>query len=93
MRLNETGKFVIRRAVRGLDNGQERAMILGNGEWIAVEDLPGPGRFDGEPCGQAHELRGALQAYETIHIENVFKTHGNREDAAGLSDRSRWSPG
>jgi DNA-binding NtrC family response regulator len=59
--------------VRELDNVIEHAMILGDGEWITVADLPRSLR-EGEaglpPVGD--ELRDALRAYEKIHIETVL---------------------
>ena len=76
--------------VRELDNVIEHAMILGDGEWITVTDLPRALR-EGEatlpPVGD--ELRDALRAYEKIHIETVLRRLGNDKrqaaDALGLS--------
>jgi transcriptional regulator with PAS, ATPase and Fis domain len=76
--------------VRELDNVIEHAMILGNGEWITVPDLPRALR-EGEtalpPVGD--ELRDALRAYEKIHIETVLRRVDNDKrqaaDALGLS--------
>jgi two-component system response regulator PilR (NtrC family) len=76
--------------VRELDNVIEHAMILGDGEWITVADLPRSLR-EGEaglpPVGD--ELRDALRAYEKIHIETVLRRLGNDKrqaaDALGLS--------
>jgi two-component system response regulator PilR (NtrC family) len=82
--------------IRELDNVLERAMILGSGEWIKVEDLPfSPTAADGDhneaPTGP-HELKSALRAYEKMHIENVLKeTGGNRGAAAHLLGLSRSS--
>ena len=72
--------------VRELDNVIEHAMILGDGEWITVADLPRALR-DGEaplpPVGD--ELREALRAYEKIHIETVLRRLGNdKRQAAEL---------
>jgi DNA-binding NtrC family response regulator len=76
--------------VRELDNVIEHAMILGDGEWITVADLPRTLR-QGEaalpPVGD--ELRDALRAYEKIHIETVLRRLGNDKrqaaDKLGLS--------
>lgn len=81
--------------IRELDNVLERAMILGNGEWISVEDIPHvennlekSQNFYSGP----HDLKGALKAYEKMHIENVLKeTEGNRGEAAKLLGLSRSS--
>lgn len=70
--------------VRELDNVLERAMIMGNGEWVTPADLPGH-------QGASHEaflednLNEALQGYERIHIEKVLeKTEGDKKRAAAL---------
>jgi two-component system response regulator PilR (NtrC family) len=82
--------------IRELDNVLERAMILGSGEWIRVEDLPFPpddanNDNDRGPTGP-HELKSALKAYEKMHIENVLKeTRGSRGAAAQLLGLSRSS--
>jgi DNA-binding NtrC family response regulator len=76
--------------VRELDNAIEHAMILGNGEWITVADLP-RGLRDADailpPVGD--DLRDALRAYERIHIETVLRRIGSDKrlaaDALGLS--------
>ncbi len=74
--------------VRELDNVLERAMILGDGEWITPADLPSsmnelPGP---EPTD---DLRSALRAYERIHIATVLRaSEGDKRQAAsrlGLS--------
>jgi two-component system response regulator PilR (NtrC family) len=76
--------------VRELDNVIEHAMILGNGEWITMADLPRPLR-EGEAAvpGVADDLRDALRTYEKIHIENVLRRLANDKrqaaDALGLS--------
>ena len=60
--------------VRQLDNVIEHAMILGDDEWIHVEDLPAGLR--GEPdvpqASAGDGLRDALRSYEKAHIENVL---------------------
>jgi two-component system response regulator PilR (NtrC family) len=72
--------------VRELDNVLERAMILGNGEWITVADLPRG--ESSEKAGQvalSDNLKDAVQAYEKSHIENVLKkTNGDKKSAAEL---------
>jgi DNA-binding NtrC family response regulator len=76
--------------VRELDNVIEHAMILGEGEWIAVQDLPRALREEGEalpPVGD--DLREAMHAYERIHIESVLRRTSNDKrkaaDVLGLS--------
>jgi two-component system response regulator PilR (NtrC family) len=70
--------------VRELDNMLERAMILGNGEWVTPVDLP-----RNEVQEKAHllpltdNLKEAVQAYEKSHIENVLKKlDGDKKSAA-----------
>jgi transcriptional regulator with PAS, ATPase and Fis domain len=76
--------------VRELDNVIEHAMILGNGEWITVLDLPRTLR-DGDTAlpPVADDLRDALRAYEKIHIETLLRRLGNDKrqaaEALGLS--------
>jgi transcriptional regulator with PAS, ATPase and Fis domain len=80
--------------IRELDNVLERAMILGGGEWVTAEDLPG---WDSDAKEQPqppvhHNLRDALKAYEKSHIENVLKeTEGDRTRTAQLLGMSRSS--
>ena len=76
--------------VRELDNVIEHAMILGNGEWITVGDLPRALRDRDEPLpAVGDELREALRAYERIHIESVLRRTGHDKrkaaDLLGLS--------
>jgi len=80
--------------IRELDNVLERAMILGNGEWIRVEDLPraADDTDNGTVPARPHGLKSALKAYEKMHIEYVLKeTGGNRGEAAQLLGLSRSS--
>jgi DNA-binding NtrC family response regulator len=64
--------------VRELDNVIEHAMILGNGEWITVADLPRPLRESDDALpAVGDELREALRAYERIHIETVLRRAGH----------------
>ena len=79
--------------IRELDNVLERAMILGNGEWVTAEHLP-----DGQLVDYAHSpaighnLREAQKAYERVHIENVLReTEGDRTRTAQLLGLSRSS--
>ncbi len=73
--------------VRELDNILERAMILGDGEWINPTDLP-----HGEAAANTPEvvsptdnLKEAVQSYERSHIETVLKkTDGDKKRTAEL---------
>jgi transcriptional regulator with PAS, ATPase and Fis domain len=72
--------------IRELDNVLERAMILGNGEWIAPPDLPGHGSAaaDGEYVAEDN-LTKAIELYEKTHIERTLgKTAGDKIRAAEL---------
>jgi transcriptional regulator with PAS, ATPase and Fis domain len=72
--------------IRELDNVLERAMILGNGEWIAPADLPGHGSAatDGEYAAEDN-LTKAIELYEKTHIERTLgKTAGDKIRAAEL---------
>ena len=76
--------------VRELDNVLERAMILGNGEWITVADLPRGLEPDQVVMASLSDnLKDAMQAYERSHIERVLKKlAGDKKGAAealGLS--------
>ena len=81
--------------IRELDNALERAMILGNGEWITVSDLPHVENREEKNqnfLSGSHDLKDALKSYERMHIENVLKeTEGNRGDAAKRLGLSRSS--
>jgi DNA-binding NtrC family response regulator len=80
--------------VRELDNALERAMILGNGEWITARDLP---QDPEAPAGAlllavGHNLKDALKAYEKSHIEHVLQAVAHdRTQAAELLGLSRSS--
>jgi DNA-binding NtrC family response regulator len=65
--------------IRELDNVIERAMILGNGEWITPADLPRSLAPSGvvEAATAGDNLREAVRAYEKGHIENVLRRTGN----------------
>jgi two-component system response regulator PilR (NtrC family) len=72
--------------VRELDNVIEHAMILGDGEWITVADLPRALRDETQPLPPVgDDLRGALRTYERLHIETVLRrTHQDKREAANL---------
>jgi DNA-binding NtrC family response regulator len=80
--------------VRELDNALERAMILGNGEWITARDLP---QDPEAPAGAlllavGHNLKDALKAYEKSHIAHVLQAVAHdRTQAAELLGLSRSS--
>jgi transcriptional regulator with PAS, ATPase and Fis domain len=64
--------------IRELENVIEHAMILGNGEWITLADLPRsvPREIDElPPVGD--NLKNAVHAYEKLHIENVLRRAAN----------------
>jgi transcriptional regulator with PAS, ATPase and Fis domain len=72
--------------VRELDNVIEHAMILGDGEWITVEDLPRALRAASDPLPPVgDDLREALRTYERLHIETVLRRTGHdKRKAADL---------
>jgi DNA-binding NtrC family response regulator len=67
--------------VRELDNLLERAMILGDDEWVTPKNLP-----VSEPSMDGHmgddKLDAALQAYEKIHIEKTLDKSGRDKKLA-----------
>lgn len=80
--------------IRELDNVLERAMILGNGEWITPADLPSTEL----PNGNHHQtveiqrLKEAVKAYEKTYIKNALKdAAGDRKRTAKLLGMSRSS--
>jgi two-component system response regulator PilR (NtrC family) len=80
--------------VRELDNVLERAMILGNGEWITSVEVPsGEELSKGEPPPVlGGRLKDALRAYEKSYIENTLKDTGSdRTRVAKLLGLSRSS--
>ena len=81
--------------IRDLNNVLERAMILGNGDWITVKDLPRwevPEEDADRAVGHGHDLRRTVRAFEKSHIENVLKeTDGDRTQTAELLGLSRSS--
>ncbi|MGB7946395.1 MAG: sigma-54 dependent transcriptional regulator [Candidatus Binatia bacterium] len=70
--------------IRELDNVLERAMILGNGEWICPADLPGKQVNDGD-FGSEDNLTSAVELYEKNHIQRTLdKAGGDKMRAAEL---------
>lgn len=70
--------------IRELDNVLERAMILGNGEWISPADLPGQ-HSGGDEFGTEDNLTKAVELYEKSHIERTIgKAGGDKIRAAEL---------
>jgi len=72
--------------IRELDNVLERAMILGNGEWISPADLPGHGVSANDGDYHAEDnLTKAVELYEKSHIERTLgKAGGDKIRAAEL---------
>jgi DNA-binding NtrC family response regulator len=71
--------------IRELDNVLERAMILGNGEWISPVDLPGQQSAADNEIGSDDNLSKAIELYEKNHIERTLvKTAGDKVRAAEL---------
>ncbi len=69
--------------IRELDNVLERAMILGDGEWISPQDLPGQ-QPDGD-FGSEDNLTKAVELYEKSHIERTLgKASGDKIRTAEL---------
>ncbi len=69
--------------VRELDNAIEHGMILAEGEWLTVEDLPAHVRSLGEGLvGDGENLKDALRTYERLHIQTVLHRHGEDKRAA-----------
>jgi DNA-binding NtrC family response regulator len=70
--------------IRELDNVLERAMILGDGEWIKPADLPGQ-QSAGDEFNAQDNLIKAVELYEKSHIERTIgKTGGDKVRAAEL---------
>lgn len=70
--------------IRELDNVLERAMILGDGEWIKPADLPGQQNGVDE-FGTEDNLTRAVELYEKTHIERTLgKAAGDKTRAAEL---------
>jgi len=78
--------------IRELDNALERAMILGDGEWIRAKDLPRAEASEALSLTMKDSLDEAVEAYEKIHIENVLReVDGDRTRAAKILGVSRSS--
>ena len=70
--------------IRELDNVLERAMILGNGEWISAADLPGQ-QVDDAEYNAEDNLTRAVELYEKSHIQRTLdKAAGDKMRAAEL---------
>jgi DNA-binding NtrC family response regulator len=70
--------------IRELDNVLERAMILGDGEWIRPADLPGQ-QSDGGDFALEDNLTKAVELYEKSHIERTLnKAGGDKSRAADM---------
>jgi DNA-binding NtrC family response regulator len=71
--------------IRELDNVLERAMILGNGEWISPADLPQHQSAGGSEVAADDNLTKAVELYEKTHIERtLLKAGGDKIRAAEL---------
>ena len=69
--------------VRELDNVIEHGMILGEGDWITVRDLPRAIQAEtGMPVGVGDNLREALRAYEKAHIQAALAKADHDKKAA-----------
>ena len=68
---------------RELENVLERSMILADGDFIGIGDLP-PELAGSVHCPtQSDDLRTAVRAYEREHIRQVIASaDGNKEEAA-----------
>jgi DNA-binding NtrC family response regulator len=70
--------------IRELDNVLERAMILGDGEWIIPVNLPGQ-QAAGDDFGTEDNLMKAVELYERSHIERTLnKAAGDKIRTAEL---------
>lgn len=59
--------------VRELDNVIEHSMILGDGDWITVADLPrGLQKDETSTTVASDNLRDAVRSYERAHIQSVL---------------------
>ncbi len=60
--------------IRELDNVIERAMILGEDDWITVADLPRAAGAEGDLIPYATDnLREAVRVYERTHIQTTLR--------------------
>ena len=76
--------------VRELENVIERAVLLSDGNYLSLEDLPGSLReVSGDENFEmdSNKLDEAIQTFEKHHIQSVLKrTDGNKSEAARLMD-------
>ncbi len=74
--------------VRELENVIERAVLLSDGDYLALEDLPASLRKsagDQDFSMDNDKLDEAMQVFEKHHIQSVLKrTDGNKSEAARL---------
>ena len=69
--------------VRELDNVIEHSMILGDGDWITMKELPRAMRAETDlPPMSGDSLRDAMRAYERAHIQSVLAKLNNDKRAA-----------
>jgi two-component system response regulator PilR (NtrC family) len=69
--------------VRELDNVIEHGIIVGDGDWITVRDLPRAIQQQATvPVSAGDNLRDALRAYERAHIVAVLSRAGNDKKIA-----------
>ncbi len=72
--------------VRELDNVIEHAMILGDGEWITLADLPrGLQKEEVPVAAMSDNLRDAVRSYERAHIQSVLSR--SEHDKRAAADR------
>jgi len=62
--------------VRELENAMERALVLGAGDTIQVEDLPEDILEAGSPSGDATDFLGALKDFKKQLISQAMRTSG-----------------
>lgn len=74
--------------VRELENVMERAILLSDGDYLALEDLPSSFRKTSgnqDFSMDSDTLDEAIQTFEKHHIQSVLKrTDGNKSEAARL---------
>lgn len=74
--------------VRELENVIERAVLLSDGDFLTIDDLPASFKqsSDGESFKMdSDKLDEAIQVFEKHHIQSVLKrTEGNKSEAARL---------
>ena len=71
--------------VRELDNVIEHTMILADGDWMTVENLPLSIRGEQGIPPYTHDLKDALRQFEKVHIRRVLdEASDDRKEAARL---------